>query len=353
MRRSRNRKPRGVFTFLIFVFVLSAGLAGLAVIGGGVAFYATSTSQELLESESDGLAPGAYVRFSLYAEDFLLVENGAATVSTILDIHEANDVPVDVFVTAPVIRAYQASSPELVERLRTSSMVSVAYSVRPPLPHYTNFDYAGLAALEGDALTEALRSYESRQIDLVSGELQDGAGGFVFVKNTLGDIPAISLSDARGFEAALGALMTEFGVAFAGLSGEWGIEETIFGLSALPQHEVVNVSELRGQQAMVVLEQSVDRLDSEIPGFVHFEVTDSAFYVARPAWEYVYYLDVEQKIPAQPPFDLGAYQGNVTFQAPDVQESLFDVYRSIVEEVASQEDLTALNVQGLMEALDS
>lgn len=353
MARARARKQRGVFTFLIVVFVLSAGLAGLAVIGGGVAFYATSSQRNVTEVDSQGLTSGTYVRFSLHAEDFLLVENSASAVADILDVHERYVVPLDVYLTDPVVRAYQESAPELIERLKSSSVVSIAYDIRPPSPYFTNFDYAGLAALDDVALADTLRAYESAQLDLQTGELQEVVGGLQFVQDTFENVRAVSLMDARGFEAVLGKLMSQYGVVFAGLSGEWGIEEQIFGLSALPQQEVIDVAGLRGQQAAGIMDRSLEGVDTEATHFVHFEVVDSAFYTARPAWHYVYYSDVDQKIPAQPPFDLGAYQGNVSFQSSDVQQALIDVYESLVAEVSSREHVTGLNAQGLMEVLEN
>jgi hypothetical protein len=129
-----------------------------------------------LEEASLYQRPEDHVSFSLNWQDFHYTNESAAYLDAILDVHEACQVPLDVFFTTwqtDIIEQH----PDLMGRLQSSALLVQSYHVRPPKPYANNFLWGPITNAATDKAALIL-DYETHGLDLTNGTVAPQPGGF-------------------------------------------------------------------------------------------------------------------------------------------------------------------------------
>lgn len=157
-----------------------------------------------------------YISFIINVHDWTHPDESADTILRLIDLFEKYGVRGDFYFTAEVSRQYMEQRPEVIQRLKNSTM-TISYHVRPPHPLYTGFD-ARLQGLDTTALAQTLLDYETFALNLETGDLdRSQAGGYTYVAQVFGRKPVAApvpndyqrIKDAaQHIYASLGAQMT-------------------------------------------------------------------------------------------------------------------------------------------------
>ncbi|GEM_PF-2113055 len=295
--------------------------------------------------------PDVVAGFALNVHDWLWSAASIETVGRVLDVHESHGVPVDVHLTDPMVQLYLDEAPDLMERLVQSELVALSLHVRPPMPYYDDFDWAGLSELDDEALEAALRDYESHRVDLVEGTPRaDESGGFELLAATAG-YPPVSVSGAQGDERvaeALAALYAEGGATFATVHQEGGsdLEVRENGLLARPEHVALRLYEDRTYDAGQELEQAIASCGEPVgPCFVRVKWHEPDLYASDTPWWPIFWEDQDREVPRVPPFDHSLADGVVQEVPEDNQAGWWALYEDAVRWVAEHPDrVTAMHL---------
>lgn len=276
------------------------------------------------------------VLFSVNTHDWVLPQDSARTVSRILDIHEKYDVPVDVYLTDPVVQAYAAESPALLERLRKSRQAVVSYHIRPPSPYYWTFDFLELAAYPADQLQALLRAYETHALDLVTGQPGDGPGGYAGLSGWMGYAPPVVSGFSEGGPVGT-ALLNLFHDLGAGLYVVHGrvVEpgETAGPLLIRPEHVEMKLYEHPEKDAAQWVREELEPWRGEEHVYVNIKVHENNFYLWGTSWDRIFYG--AGGVPRTPPFDLTAWEGTLQYRSPEEQAAQWANYEKAVAHVAA------------------
>ncbi len=160
--------------------------------------------------------PLAWMTFAVNVHDWTHGDESAATLLRLIDIFAGHGVRADFYLTPEIARTYAELYPEVIARLRATGQ-GIGYHVRPPHPLSSGFE-TPLLGLSGEALTAALRDYETYALDLRTGALdRSRPGGYRYVAEVLGANPVIAgpatgnrsiATAARAVFRELGALVT-------------------------------------------------------------------------------------------------------------------------------------------------
>ncbi len=160
-------------------------LLGLAGLGLGAALPAFAQGEPAAEAPP---TPRAWVNFVINVQNFRYPDSSAETVEKLCAIFERHGVRGDFYLTGTMAELYAQSAPRLLGALAAQGL---GYHTRPPHPLFDGFE-GPLRGLQGEALTQRIAEYESRSLDLATGQLRpDQPGGFLFVKERLGKAPAV------------------------------------------------------------------------------------------------------------------------------------------------------------------
>jgi hypothetical protein len=256
-----------------------------------------------------------YVEFILNTHDWVFLDNSIATVNKVIDLHEKYNVPVEIYLTDPMIRMYVSKSPALVERLKTSSVVSISHHVRPPAPYYSGYDWYGLDKLTDTDLKTLLTSYEEHAIDLKTGlPSASEAGGYEFLKKTIGYAPYVVTMSAGTSKVAktLADIYKSKGALFTLTHSEkgtaWG--ETSNGLLMRPETVEVKAYEIKDDVDFEakILNPAMEKVGTTRPAFMNLKWHEDNFYTSGTPWGNVYYSDARAKTMKPPPYDTTAYE---------------------------------------------
>ncbi len=273
------------------------------------------------DAGADALAPLTklenlvYVEFVLNTHDWVFFDDSIATVNKVIDLHEKYKLPVEVYLTDPIIRTYVSKSPAFVERLKTSPVVSISHHVRPPAPYYSGYDWYGLDKLTDSALKTLLTSYEEHAIDLTTGLPNAAeAGGYEFMKKTIGYAPyVVTMSAGAGKVATtLAEIYKSKGALFTGRHSDkgtaWG--ETSNGLLMRPETAEVKAYEEKDDVDFEtkILGPAMATVGTTRPAFVNLKWHEDNFYTSGTPWGNVYYADAKAKTMKPPPYDTSAYE---------------------------------------------
>ena len=145
----------------------------------------TSLDQRTRRSDTQ-----VYFSFIVYGDDFCNPDESAAVVRRLLDLFDANQLPAEFVVSAAVAAAWQATSGDVVERLRRGPY-TVSYVCRPPHPVcFPGELNRRLAKRTGVQRRDALRQLETHGWDPTTGEANtSGVGGYSLVKEIFGRAP--------------------------------------------------------------------------------------------------------------------------------------------------------------------
>ncbi|MBB5032102.1 hypothetical protein [Prosthecobacter vanneervenii] len=133
------------------------------------------------------LRPEDNISFSLNWQDFCYTAQSCTELRTLLNHHEALQVPVDVFLTTWQTDILEAQAPELLGRLLSSRWVNTAYHIRAPKP----YAYDSTQTVVWRSYTSSdVTSYESSQLNMVTGQPNTGvSGGFAKLTSLYGSTP--------------------------------------------------------------------------------------------------------------------------------------------------------------------
>ncbi|MFA4815385.1 MAG: hypothetical protein WC924_03275 [Candidatus Gracilibacteria bacterium] len=311
-------------------------------------------------ASNEPIVEGVYTIFSLNVHDFVFAEESIEAVSHVIDIHEAYNVPVDIYVDDQVFQIYVEQAPELIERLKTSPVVTVGYHLRPPTPYYSDykdFDYLGLNELSDEELYTTLLNYEEHKLDLETGKTLDAPGGYQFVKDTIGYAPPVvsTIVSSRRIQKILSQIYLEKGAAYTVVHGRSiDLGEKQDGLLIRPEHVDYKLYEKvkDGFDGQAAFEDALSQIPTEGLRFIGMKYHENNFYtVGTPFWP-IYSTDSTKTQPLEPPFDLSAAEGVIENRSSEAGATYWELYESTVKYASEHRDeVHPISVRGLEELM--
>ena len=294
-----------------------------------------------------GLSPDSriHVLFTINTHDWVYLDRSIETLDRVIDIHEQYDVPVDIYLTDPMVQGYQTSHGELMTRMQTSDLVAMSYHVRPPSPYYPNFDHVGLDDLSDQELYDLLLSYENHALDLTTGAPDTSRpGGFDYLKTLMGYAPiAVGTNTGGGrITSTLFQIYGEMGTTFRVVHGR-GIDlgERSNGVLNRPEHVEIKLYEYRrGEDAAEVIENAIaescpgETESCNAPIFVNIKFHENNFYTDGTSWWPCFFADERKTRPLEPPFDLSACEDVVQMKPQQQIENLWAIYEGAVRYIS-------------------
>lgn len=268
-------------------------------------FAAVAVAQPVRAGATEGAdATTGYVMFAINVQDFSYPEMSIATVRRILDIHDAYQVPVDVYLTTTMVDVFAADAPDILERLATSEIASASYHVRPPSPYYTDYDWAGLGALPRSEQEAAVVAYETHGLDLVTGEPTDAPGGYAGLAGRVGYAPYVVGDQSDGALApAVDSAFRQLGARFLVQHGRaTNLGDSRNGLRLRPEHFDLLLFQHVGEKPKKLLKSALAEAQAAegaiAPYFIGIKMHDNDFFAEDSAWVTNYLMG-----PRRPPFD--------------------------------------------------
>lgn len=242
------------------------------------------------------LRPTDNISFSLNWQDFAYPDKSIAELRTLLNLHEQQRVPVDVFFTTWQTDLIESLAPELLGRLQSSAWVSMAYHVRPPKPYASDFDW--FTSTYGRSMTTTdIQDYEQHGLDLTNGQPTGTSGGFSKLTNLMGYAPRVVGASSSGsvattvhqyFASAGAAMLVEHS------DNAINIGDTLDGMYLRPEsYDWKLIETYRGDAGYVsTIDESFTRAHSstgnKAPWFVGVKLHDNDLFSEQSAWTYVY-----------------------------------------------------------------
>lgn len=313
---------------------------GLGLALGACAAGAVSANPPAPVSPSHGLT------FSLNVQDFAYPEQSIALLHQLIDLHEAHEVPVDVFLTDWMVEIYERQAPELLERLKASRVVAVSYHTRAPKPYRVGFDWLGLARQSPAQQYQQIWNYETHDLDLTTGQPLATAGGYARLKELLGYAPyMVGAAADAAVEASVLKVFADMGAQMAVVHGNAvNVGERKLGLWLKPEHYDLRLFEHLGRNPQQVLQEALQQASAapraKAPYLVGVKMHDNDFLAERSAWLTVYGQD------KRPPWDPSQ---KAALLSPSQQEAMWQLYAQTVAYAASlRSQLRLLNAPQLL-----
>lgn len=296
---------------------------------------------------------GRYLEFSMVAQEFYYEQESVDTINRIIDIHEKYNVPIDIILDDPSLQVYLNNAPEVVERLKNSSVVAVSYHFRPPYPFYNNFDFRNLAA-ESDATKESvIREYFEQSIDLTTGMPTDQPGSYAYMKEQLGYAPIMGgMITESAFAPTLLKLYAEYGTQMIVQheADEIAFGEKREGVFVRPETYPVIFLERNTDAPTDVIDG--DWVERTAPQFKSIKTHDNDFIATQSAWLSIF-LNQGQRGTPQPPFDLSVHDEESELLSVDEREARWKQYESMVAYASEhRDDYTLINAKDLAALLN-
>ena len=241
----------------------NGGSGGADSCGDGVCEMPERMGQGACAEDCGSVAEKVYVLFTINVHDwtnrksaqsFTTPSDTAATMHAVIDLHEARQIPVDVYLTDPMVSLYEKEAPSLVERFKTSPVVAVSYHVRPSSPYYSNFDQHDSWGLPQGAGTtqewyDALLPYEQHRLVVETGKPDTNKpGGYAQLKDFIGYPPyAVGMVSGGAPKAkALAKIYREMGAAFGVVHGvDSSLGDQVNGINIRPEHVEIKLYEYK------------------------------------------------------------------------------------------------------------
>lgn len=316
-------------------------------------------SVDLVKNDADvttaTISDDRYLSFSMVTQEFGYTNEGIEAINHIIDIHEAYNVPLDIIVDDASIQVYAEQAPEVIERLKQSPVVAVSYHIRPPMPYYNKFDFAGLGELSSDALTDKILEYEEHGVDLVTGKPRTGPGGYQFVKDQIGYAPIMAgMITEPTFAPILLDIYAEKGAQFVieHRGSPIGIGEYRDQLMIRPETiPLIFTEHLTDSPEQLIVDQFESAPDVDGPVFMSIKTHDNDFFATQSAWLSVYRNQAGRGTP-QPPFDLSVHTQYAELLSAEEQDSRWSHYEAAVQYASEhQADFTLVNAKRLSEVV--
>ena len=301
-----------------------------------------------------------YMSFVLNCHDWVNPALSAQTVNFFLDTLEQQGGKGEIYITSPLLRAWEASSPDLVNRLRAGSH-TVSYHVRPPHP-------LTFGPTKDKLQAHPLADYETYHLVLETGDLDTSKlGGSLSVSQTFGRAPvatginALSRELRNQFAGLMASKGTRVGVfdhgPVATLTGYENLLTPSFGIYPRPNDYFLERVDLDGhpdaggnfwwnrvaeatltpQQLAAAfrqdfLEARPTKVGQSIFGVCVIHEND--FYVSGTPWGPVYFNDPQMNSPKAPPYDLSAKAAWVKDRTEAEQVQIREAFAALVAEAA-------------------
>lgn len=298
----------------------------------------TNTSSTSISSTS-----GKYLEFSVVAQEFWYKNQSIETMNRLIDLHEQYNVPLDVIVDDPTFQLYLEQSPELVQRLKNSSVVAVNYHFRPPYPFYTRFDFRGLAKLSASDKEAAIREYFEHAIDLTTGMPTDALGGYAFIKEQMGYAPIMAgMITEAAFGPTLVKLYKEYGAQMLIQHSDYAIPLGTVrdGMPVRPEDYPVILSEHYADTPQDIIDS--DWTGSSAAQFKSIKTHDNDFIATSSAWLSIY-MSERGTGSKQPPFDLSVHDQYAELLSEQERENRWTQYEALLSYAHSQRDVYTLS----------
>ncbi len=251
-----------------------------------------------------------YGSFVINIHDWVYVEESIVTVNRLIDLHEKYKLPVDMYMTDPMLQAYLTKALPLIERIKASPYVAISHHLRPPSPYYAGYDWLGLNKLSSADVKVKLRSYEEHAIDLSTGEPTTAPGGYEYMKQVFGYPPYVvtSASDSSVTQKALAEIYKEKGAKFALVHDDNGTEWGEKRNEILMRPETVELKVYEAKNEIdfktKLLDPAMTTIGNKRPAFINMKWHDDNFNSSGTPWINVYYADGETKSKLNPrPWD--------------------------------------------------
>jgi len=291
------------------------------------------------------------VIFSINVQDFAHPELSVATLKRLIALHEKHRVPVDFYLTTTMADLYEANAPELIEQIRKSAFVLVSYHVRPPSPYYTQYDWLGLRDLSAEQQRETVRRYETRGLDLATGQTTDQPGGYEKLRALFGYAPVcVSSQSDAGAGRVVSSVFKELGARMFAVHGRppnFGDQRD--GLPLRPELVDVKLFQHGGKRGGDVIEAALREAhanpEARAPYFIGVKMHDNDFIAETSAWVTTY-----MKRNRRPPWDLSV---KAPLKSERDQAAMWELYESAVGHVTqAKERLVAVNAPMVLAMLD-
>ncbi len=296
------------------------------------------TDQTPLETDE----PTRYMLFTVNTQEFIYPVESAETLHRALDIHEKYDVPVDVFLTEDIFRAYEEVDPGLISRLSTSSLVAISTHFRPPHPYHIHKS-DDLDSSTPD-LDELLLSYATHATDPVTGAVMDAPGGYQHIADGIGYGPLMvgMASVDADMRNPLTEVLRSLGLRMVVTHNTpLSVGDMRFGLPVRPEDVGIITPEYIDGVASEVILDAWDSVGDE--GFVNVKVHDNDFIADASAWTSIY-------LRAKSPFDLDRGVTNRSLLSSSESDAHWTFYEDAVRYVSENRDLySAVNGFDLLE----
>ncbi len=294
------------------------------------------------------LRPDDNLTFSLNWQDFAYPSNSIAELRTLLNWHEAQRVPVDVFLTTWQTDILQTNAPEILGRLQSSAWASPGYHVRPPKPYATDFAWTNVTYA-------TITNYESHGLDLSNGLPTTASGGYDKLTTLMGFAPPIVGPNAAtntGVSANVFKFFTNAGVGLFVEHRDVAVNlgDKRNGTYLRPESWDWKLIEFfKGSNSVDTIDEAFTNAHASsggsAPWFVGVKLHDNDLIATQSAWEFVYNSPSRSKTNwLTAPWDWTAKAGQLTTSEITNRRA---VYTNIVTEAATRR--TRLN---LMDARD-
>ncbi len=302
--------------------------------------------------------PQTYVAFVLNTHDWVFPEDSAASLNKVIDIHEQYQVPVDIYLTDPMVQLYVNSYPDLIERLKTSPYVAVSYHTRPPSPYASSFDFLHLDQMSEEDRYDTIYEYETHAMDLSTGETTSAPGGYAYLKELMGYAPyVVSSLSSPSVQATVNEVWKNMGARFTLVHGtETTLGDEKNGLYLRPETVEVKGYEQAGKSSAeeVVMAAMGEIVDPSKDAFINIKWHEDNYYASGTPWNNVYFEDGDAHGGAflTPPWDTSV--GVPTTKRKTVVQvaSQWQLYEDLVKYASEHADtLTAINAKDLVEML--
>lgn len=274
-----------------------------------------------------------YTIFSLNVQDFSYPEKSIETVNRVIDIHEQYNVPVDIYLTTTSVDVFEQQAPDLIERLKNSPVVTVAYHIRPPVPyHALDFDFIGLKGINTTQQYDKIKEFETHGLDLITGLPTTKAGSYAHL-TTLVDYPPYVVGDASTVELTdtVDQVFADLGAQlFVAHGRAINLGDKRGNHLLRPEHVDVLLFQRTAEEARDIIDTAFTEAPgmsgAKAPYFIGIKMHDNDFFAQDSAWTTVYLAPGARR--DGPPYDT-SLKSPLIPQA--TQDRMWEIYEQTVE----------------------
>ncbi len=308
--------------------------AGRITVTNFEGIYAAWTNAPFNGGSSVFLRPEDNISFSLNWQDFSYPSNSVEELRTLLNVHEAQRVPVDIFLTTWQTDIIEEYAPELLGRLQSSMWVDMGYHVRAPKPYANGYGWTNVTA-------STLTNYETHRLDLTNGLPMTNSGGYAKLTSLMGYAPTIVGPNANPTSTVPQIVHNYFSNSGAGLvvehrDGAINLGERRNGMYLRPESydwKLIELFDGSNNVPQTLSESFIyahTNSGGAAPYFVGVKLHDNDLFAGQSAWTYVYNSPARTKPHwMDRPWD-------PTAQAPQLSNSVRNLRRTLYTNLVAQ-----------------